>query len=55
MDSPVVFPAQNPPIIQQDPIFDTVFEHDDVCIALEDVPTGDMCIMDAMPQPPIHI
>ncbi len=52
MDPPVVSPAQNATFMQQDPTFDSVADHDDVSIALEDVPTGDMRTTDAMPQPP---
>ncbi len=41
--------------MQQDPIFDTASVQDDKSIALEDVPTGDMCTMDATPKPPTTI
>ncbi len=50
MNFPVVSPAQNATLMQQDPIFDTSSVHDDIFIALEDVPTGDMHTMDAKSQ-----
>ncbi len=55
MNYPVVSPVQNTTPMQQDPIFDTESTHDEISIALEDVPTGDMCTMDAMPQHPTNI